>query len=123
MSKPGSDDQANPPESPESPEPPEPHEPLEAAAPGEEDQTILSMDSGAMGADASVERSDASDTGQGEVSKVEGYRVIEPLGRGGMGTVWRAVQLSTSREVALKLLGGAIMIAGIAVPFLGRARR
>ena len=32
------------------------------------------------------------------VPKVDGYKVIEPLGQGGMGTVWRAIQLSTSRE-------------------------
>ena len=47
---------------------------------------------------------------------VEGYRLIEQLGRGGMGTVWRAVQLSTSREVALKLLGGAVSMSGMARP-------
>ena len=37
--------------------------------------------------------------------EIEGYRVINKIGEGGMGTVWRAVQLSTNREVALKLLG------------------
>jgi hypothetical protein len=36
--------------------------------------------------------------------EIEGYRVIEPIGQGGMGTVWRAEQLSTHREVALKLM-------------------
>jgi serine/threonine protein kinase len=35
---------------------------------------------------------------------IEGYRILAKLGQGGMGTVWRAVQLSTRREVALKLL-------------------
>ncbi|KPK42397.1 MAG: hypothetical protein AMJ65_07675 [Phycisphaerae bacterium SG8_4] len=35
---------------------------------------------------------------------IEGYRIIEALGQGGMGMVWRAEQLSTRREVALKLL-------------------
>jgi serine/threonine protein kinase len=37
---------------------------------------------------------------------IEGYEVLERLGRGGMGTVWRAIQLSTKREVAVKLLEG-----------------
>lgn len=37
---------------------------------------------------------------------IEGYEILGRLGKGGMGTVWRAMQLSTKREVALKLLGG-----------------
>ncbi len=36
--------------------------------------------------------------------EIEGYRVLGPIGQGGMGTVWRAEQLSTRREVALKLM-------------------
>jgi serine/threonine protein kinase/Tfp pilus assembly protein PilF len=36
---------------------------------------------------------------------IEGYDITGALGEGGMGTVWRAVQLSTGRAVALKLLG------------------
>jgi serine/threonine-protein kinase len=36
---------------------------------------------------------------------IRGYAVTGPLGRGGMGIVWRAVQLSTNRPVALKVLG------------------
>lgn len=36
--------------------------------------------------------------------EIEGYKITGRLGEGGMGTVWRAVQLSTHREVALKLL-------------------
>src|SRR5438105_2937506 len=38
---------------------------------------------------------------------VEGYEVLGRLGEGAMGTVWRAVQLSTGRPVALKLLSAA----------------
>ena len=38
------------------------------------------------------------------VPRIEGYQILGPLGRGGMGTVWRAMQLSTRREVAVKLL-------------------
>ena len=36
--------------------------------------------------------------------QIEGYKIIDRLGKGGMGTVWRAEQLSTKRQVALKLM-------------------
>ncbi len=39
------------------------------------------------------------------VPEIDGYVVLDELGHGGMGIVWRAVQLSTKRHVALKLLG------------------
>ena len=35
--------------------------------------------------------------------EIEGYRVIDKLGEAGQGVVWRAVQLSTNRQVALKI--------------------
>lgn len=35
---------------------------------------------------------------------IDGYELHDPIGEGGMGVVWRAVQLSTHRPVALKLL-------------------
>ena len=40
----------------------------------------------------------------GAVPRIEGYEVTGRVGQGGMGVVWRAYQLSTHREVALKLL-------------------
>ena len=44
----------------------------------------------------------------GPPPEIEGYEITGRLGEGGMGTVWRAVQQSTSREVALKILAGAL---------------
>ena len=41
--------------------------------------------------------------------QIEGYEAAELLGHGGMGTVWRAVQQSTGRQVALKVLGRAAL--------------
>jgi len=42
------------------------------------------------------------------VPEVKGYEISGLLGRGGMGTVWSAVQLSTYRDVALKVLGRGV---------------
>ena len=36
--------------------------------------------------------------------EIEGYQIIKKLGEGGMSTVWRALQLSTQRYVALKIM-------------------
>ena len=33
------------------------------------------------------------------------FRLVRPIGRGGLGNVWEAVQLSLNRKVALKILG------------------
>lgn len=39
--------------------------------------------------------------------RISGYRIMEPLGSGGMSSVWRAIHMSTGREVAIKVLDTA----------------
>jgi serine/threonine-protein kinase len=41
---------------------------------------------------------------QGEPGEIQGYRLLEVIGRGAMGTVYRALHLGLHREVALKIL-------------------
>jgi serine/threonine protein kinase len=45
---------------------------------------------------------------QPDFPQVPGYTITGRLGQGGMGAVWRAVQLSTGREVAVKLMSPSV---------------
>ena len=47
--------------------------------------------------------------------EIRGYQLVEQLGAGGMGLVYRAVQLSTGREVALKILKTSVVGSPTAV--------
>lgn len=57
--------------------------------------------------DVSGDAAGRADAGNAEydLPQIPGYQITRRLGEGGMGTVWRAVQLSTRRPVAVKVLG------------------
>ncbi len=46
--------------------------------------------------------------------KIDGFEILGPLGEGGMGTVWKAIQLSVDREVALKLTASRVFTSKMA---------
>jgi eukaryotic-like serine/threonine-protein kinase len=58
-----------------------------------------------------------------EPRTIGGFRIIDQIGQGGMGTVYRAVQLSLNRQVALKVVSPHVLSDGASAErFLREAR-
>lgn len=54
-------------------------------------------------------------------STVGKYRIVEKLGRGGMGTVYKAVDVTLDREVAVKILNPDVGDATLMARFRAEA--
>jgi len=82
---------------------------------GSEDPTL---DQGRAASDATQQRSGSSDasriaSGDAPPDRIGRYRVLEKIGAGGMGSVYRAEQESPKREVALKVIRPGLASASI----------
>jgi serine/threonine protein kinase len=75
-------------------------------APNRSSASEVNDRNGSDGSDLSSQSADLDHTFVGAAAGVEipGYEMREILGKGGMGEVWRAVQRSLGREVAIKIL-------------------
>jgi len=95
----------------------EPKGPGRGVAEGEDSVSATSAPAGGwpdgqsgIASSASPAASPKKDTAEGMFGpRLEGYRILGEIGSGGGGTVWRALQVSTHREVALKVLSTRIL--------------
>lgn len=94
------------------------------AAPNPSDSVLYTLARAAMAADvatgeATWPRLDLNDPAQREFGD---YELLEEIGRGGMGVVYRAHQRSLDREVAIKFIAAGIEDSFSVTRFLAEAR-
>src|SRR5262245_25891270 len=81
-----------------------------------------SPSSGSLDTATQTDGSPTNLLGTGYLPSVPGYKLIEELGRGGMGVVYRAVQQHLHRQVALKMvLAGEFASAETRLRFMSEA--
>jgi serine/threonine protein kinase len=65
-----------------------------------------------IGSKGSKDKAAGADTSSSKVQaqpQIEGYEIISKLGEAGQGQIWRALQVSTNRQVALKVPRGGLI--------------
>lgn len=93
-------------------------------APNPSDSMLMTLARAAMAPEATLSettwpRLDLNDTRQREFGD---YELLEEIGRGGMGVVYRARQRSLDRDVAIKFIAAGIADSFNVARFLGEAR-
>ncbi|MBN9117799.1 MAG: serine/threonine protein kinase [Planctomycetes bacterium] len=86
--------------------PPEPNGPFagHAAVYAPELANAAAPDPVGLPSETDVPAADETDLDAPDLPQITGYRVVRAIGGGGMGTVFRAIQLGLNRVVALKLI-------------------